>query len=974
MNQPENFDPIPDLPAELAELDQELAGIRLAERPSFAPELEAELGREWLVGARRGRGPALVRGLLAASITAIVFAGLAVPPARASLVTRLQQLWDVIQQPDPAEQATPAPPSEESRPPLAAAEPDADDAVDDAAPRLRTEARRSTRSEGEPLRDFPAFTASESTYPTLVDLESDRILMRRYYPPSLMRDGIGGTVGLLLWVDSTGAVDNVELADSSGVPALDRAALQAAPSLRFHPTSRNGRAVGSWVGFDLVFEPPHVDDPLAPLPFPVVPPIAEPAAGPGDWEAVRDWEESAVVPAPIRREAQELLRSAMGQPRADLERRFGSLDGVLAGDPPSGAAPLRWRSETADALESAMARDPDNPAPYLALARIRRKQGLREDARLILGTGVERAQRGIHPVSPRLEAELAYEYGRALTEAWLPWRAFGRLPAEALDGRVCARRAGPADYVDADLLIAWNYLCSIPLGVALREDFEPVPGGEDERAATLASFRDAVRAYPAHVGANVELLLDMADRGAWTTLLNASNRFARATQGHPYALLMNGVALHRLGRAEEALLQLRSGLDALDDEARAGFEDVRLLEDQGSDPETFWKALDPLLITSVNEREVEHFARAAYAFLRFGDLETDPARVWLRYGRPLRTWSFGGDDLRTEFWDYGEGPDVTLTRPARSEEYRLTSEARAYLEDLARVFPHGYEGGAPNRILAALPAQIVRHRGPEDSWVEVEVALSVPEVLRAGAAPGDSLELGLFVSTDDGSRLADVRDRVAVNSGVVQWRLPAGPDAAQITVELYNPRNHRGAGVRADLRDDDMPGGRASDLALVRESSDGEGEYRRPDVHMTPLGRGDRLDGDEVSVALELYELGPAAGTAQAAEPYRVRAELEATASGNVSALPIRPRGESEFRSSWSQTYAAGVVAGDTEPVGRELAVLTLDLRPVPPGTYTLRVVVDLPDGGRIVRELTGLRRFSPARDIDGDAALEAGR
>jgi TonB family protein len=242
MNENTNLDPLGDLPPELAELDRELANLQIAERPSFAPELEAELGRAWQTRARwRGDGH-VVRGAVAASLTALLLVGVAVPPARASLVTRIQQLLEVFQEPAPVAGGEFAPAGAQG--PGLASIMAGEGGAEDGSSRRRGEAVRETRSAGEPLTEFPAFRVPESTYPTLVDLESDRILMRRYYPPELQRQGVGGTVGLLLWVDSTGAVDNVKMARSSGVSALDRAALQAAPSLRFHPTTRSGHSVG----------------------------------------------------------------------------------------------------------------------------------------------------------------------------------------------------------------------------------------------------------------------------------------------------------------------------------------------------------------------------------------------------------------------------------------------------------------------------------------------------------------------------------------------------------------------------------------------------------------------------------------------------------------------------------------------------------------------------------------------------------
>lgn len=77
----------PELPPELAELDRELASIQIHERPSFAPELKAELERAWArprLGRRHRVGQAM-----AAAVATLMFGGLLVPQARASLARML---------------------------------------------------------------------------------------------------------------------------------------------------------------------------------------------------------------------------------------------------------------------------------------------------------------------------------------------------------------------------------------------------------------------------------------------------------------------------------------------------------------------------------------------------------------------------------------------------------------------------------------------------------------------------------------------------------------------------------------------------------------------------------------------------------------------------------------------------------------------------------------------------------------------
>ena len=67
------------------------------------------------------------------------------------------------------------------------------------------------------------------------------------YPPALLAQGIEGRVLLRLYVDSSGNVvpDSTRIAESSGYPALDSAALVGAPELRFSPALHQGQAIAA---------------------------------------------------------------------------------------------------------------------------------------------------------------------------------------------------------------------------------------------------------------------------------------------------------------------------------------------------------------------------------------------------------------------------------------------------------------------------------------------------------------------------------------------------------------------------------------------------------------------------------------------------------------------------------------------------------------------------------------------------------
>ncbi len=79
------------------------------------------------------------------------------------------------------------------------------------------------------------------------------------YPPALQAQGIEGTVLLRLFVDTTGTAvkDSTKVAESSGYPAMDSAALRAVPLLRFAPAERDGARIAALVIQPVVFRSPQ---------------------------------------------------------------------------------------------------------------------------------------------------------------------------------------------------------------------------------------------------------------------------------------------------------------------------------------------------------------------------------------------------------------------------------------------------------------------------------------------------------------------------------------------------------------------------------------------------------------------------------------------------------------------------------------------------------------------------------------------
>jgi len=82
--------------------------------------------------------------------------------------------------------------------------------------------------------------------------EVERALGREY-PRELLDRGVGGTVAVYLFIDESGRVKKVKIAETSGYVALDLAAFRVARRARFTPALHCGTAVPVWMRIPIGF-------------------------------------------------------------------------------------------------------------------------------------------------------------------------------------------------------------------------------------------------------------------------------------------------------------------------------------------------------------------------------------------------------------------------------------------------------------------------------------------------------------------------------------------------------------------------------------------------------------------------------------------------------------------------------------------------------------------------------------------------
>jgi TonB family protein len=105
---------------------------------------------------------------------------------------------------------------------------------------------------GRQLRDAPV-ALPHTVGPELINRDEVSRALVRAYPPVLRDASVSGTVGVWLFIDENGIVDNVMLQASSDYTELNEAALDVARVMRFNAASNRGDRVPLWVSIPITF-------------------------------------------------------------------------------------------------------------------------------------------------------------------------------------------------------------------------------------------------------------------------------------------------------------------------------------------------------------------------------------------------------------------------------------------------------------------------------------------------------------------------------------------------------------------------------------------------------------------------------------------------------------------------------------------------------------------------------------------------
>jgi len=619
-------------------------------------------------------------------------------------------------------------------------------------------------------------------------------------------------------------------------------------------------------------------------------------------------------------------------------------------------------------LERAIRIDRGNPAYFLELGRLRLKQGVgRLEAQRLFSRALDAArQRGDGALIAETEAELGDVYHRRY---------------QALDHRRLL--TNDALQFDPDEAIRNPHYAKDFLA---QRTSEVDDAGELDLRQAEAHYRGGVAAWPAHDRANAGLLGILIDEQRLEEFHEQARRFVAAAPRNPRAQLFLGLGLWRMGRGAEASRAFDKALAGLSPAERSRLTNLSVIlrRPDAADYEAmtaaqraefdriYWAAADPLKLTAENEHLLEHFARAAYADLRFSAPElhlrgwdTDRGVIYMRYGPPpvVATFSPQTDQRSpdptaigkvTTVWFYPErNLRFVFYGPPGYNFARFAGEFAAYAEDTRYQLPVKYDNVPVNEAMDSIPVQVAEFRGATpDAPTDVVFYAGLP--LRRMAEGVDLLEgpieNGLFI-TDPLEREVKVERRNETvrfqSESQLEQRtftstLPAG--AYRFRVEARQPTTRRAARGAAPL---EVSAFNRSSLML---SDVVMADRVAPRVD-APAGRRDFLidpnpamrytPGSEVHLLWEMYNLQPdSLGSVWYDAEIILRVQsLERTSfaarivGGMLDAVGTTAKGDDQVSVRYEVRDA---LAGRDRMPGW----VSVDLEDAPNGTYVLELVI----------------------------------
>ena len=306
---------------------------------------------------------------------------------------------------------------------------------------------------------------------------------------------------------------------------------------------------------------------------------------------------------------------------------------------------------------------------------------------------------------------------------------------------------------------------------------------ETDRLRAIASFKESITADPDFRDPYYHLGLVYLESHQPDSLVHYARRLIQRYPDDAHALLFCGLGYQSLGDELQAHAFYTTALGLMSDDEREQIESLEYVvtEDDHTfvdslgvvDRDRFWRQKDPLLLTSFNESQMDHYRRVAYANLRFSRMlrgipgwQTDQGKTHIRFGPYLsrsvyerrETWHYGkfrihfrsGADL--DAW-YFDGEEFSEALASLSNGY-WPDHGRAHFQKQPPTFHDPYRAQK-----YSMPYQVSAFR--QDDGLRLEVAYAIP-VAKVDVSVSDRIDKGLFLFDAQWDSVYQHVDKVSV--------------------------------------------------------------------------------------------------------------------------------------------------------------------------------------------------------------------
>jgi GWxTD domain-containing protein len=475
----------------------------------------------------------------------------------------------------------------------------------------------------------------------------------------------------------------------------------------------------------------------------------------------------------------------------------------------------------------------------------------------------------------------------------------------------------------------------------------------------------------------------------WDSALTFLDRLLERWPGDPWLLVLTGACLARPGTYPEAAETFARAFEDLNTATLTPFEELRLIEDPYSsarydylDPgeqedyrRIFWRSKDPMPVTRVNERQVEHWRRVVmadllYAHPRLGlrGWETARGELYLRYGEPLyeeynlggraglislpswyHIYDVDGDELPVSFYDLVLNGNFYLPYTLLPTE----ADVAAYLAPQAHDHDFGGHWVSPAMKIASF-----RGSGPGP---RTEVYLAVP-VDSLADYHGSSLEIGTVVYDENWYEVARREELLELDQATIagdagralvhQTNLDLRPGSYRIANQVLGDAGSvvgtLTQAVEVEAFGNDGLNLSILELAFAVETT-GPERFRKGNLSVVPNATGEIREREFLVLYFEIYNLAVTDGRSHYSLEYQI-APVDREGRSLLTRLANAFRAKTFIESSFTEEGA-----GDT--VFRNL---TIDVGTLPPDRYALDLeVIDQTSGTVASRRLVFARGAS---------------